>query len=389
MNELEELLRKRWILKSDNKEVYYKIRDSLGDVRRFATEKLGCQIIENSLLVKLEKTPAKPENFMGIEAFTSKMEYAFLCILLMFLEDKEAEEQFVLSQVTEYIAANMVTEKVDWTLYTCRRQLIKVLRYGVQSGMMRITDGSDDVFANDYSGEVLYENTGVSKYYMRNFTRDIMNYTQPSDFENSDWVDLNEEKGMARRHRVYKRLLFSIGMYREGEKDEDFEYLKYYGKRLSDDLERTFDCRLQQHKNSAFLIAGPECKIGSGFPENNTLSDIILLCNQLLWQAVKEGLFSLTAEEYIRISEMQFDQIIEKCREEHGSGFSKIYREKTPGELIRLVKEEMERLTFIIQDKENREIKVMPVVGKVIGCYPKDYKAVRLEERNEQQMAGQ
>ena len=53
---------------------------------------------------------------MGIHVFTSKEEYALLCILLMFLEDRDAGEQFILSQLTEYIASNMPGEGVDWTL---------------------------------------------------------------------------------------------------------------------------------------------------------------------------------------------------------------------------------------------------------------------------------
>ena len=77
MKELEILLNQRWVLKSEDKTLYYKIRDSLGEIRRFATEKMGCQLIENSLLVKLEKIPAIPENGMGIEEFSSKDEYAF------------------------------------------------------------------------------------------------------------------------------------------------------------------------------------------------------------------------------------------------------------------------------------------------------------------------
>ena len=149
MSGLETLLAKRWVLKSEDKELYYRIRDSIGEIRPFATEKLGCQIIENSLLVKLEKIPAIPESFMGIEDFTSKEEYAFLCILLMFLEDKDAESQFILSQLTEYLSANMPGQPVDWTLYTNRRRLVKVLRYAVKQGIVKVTDGSDDVFMDE------------------------------------------------------------------------------------------------------------------------------------------------------------------------------------------------------------------------------------------------
>ena len=86
MKELEILLNKRWVLKSRDKETYYKLRDALGELRKFTTEKMGCQIIDNSLLIKMEKIPVIPESFMGIQKFSSKEEYAYLCILLMFLE---------------------------------------------------------------------------------------------------------------------------------------------------------------------------------------------------------------------------------------------------------------------------------------------------------------
>ena len=45
MEGLDTLLRKRWILKSEDKELYYKVRDELGEIRQFASEKMGCQIV--------------------------------------------------------------------------------------------------------------------------------------------------------------------------------------------------------------------------------------------------------------------------------------------------------------------------------------------------------
>ena len=88
-------------------ELYYQLRDAIGDIRKYASDKLGCQVTENALMVKMEKIPVIPENFMGILDFSSKEEYACLCILLMFLEEKDTQEQFILSQLTEYISANM------------------------------------------------------------------------------------------------------------------------------------------------------------------------------------------------------------------------------------------------------------------------------------------
>ncbi len=46
MKELEILLNKRWVLKSRDKETYYKLRDALAENCGITTEKMGCQIID-------------------------------------------------------------------------------------------------------------------------------------------------------------------------------------------------------------------------------------------------------------------------------------------------------------------------------------------------------
>ena len=373
MKELEALLEKRWILKTEDKELYYKVRDSIGEIRRFATDKMGCQVIENSLLVKMEKIPAIPESFMGIEEFTSREEYAFLCILLMFLEDKDAEEQFILSQLTEYVSANMPGQPVDWTLYTSRRRMVKVLRYAVAQGIVKVTDGSDDVFMDEESGEVLYENIGASRYFMRNFSRDIMEYTRPEDFRESDWFEMNEDRGIARRHRVYKRLLFSVGMYRNAGAEEDFEYLKYYGRRLAEDLEQNFDCQVHIHKGSAFLLSGEDCHIGTTFPGNNALSDILLLCCAKIREKVESGAWKTGNDDTVRVEEIEFEQMLREVKAESGLGFTKNYREMPEGEFVREITENLERWTFIKCEEKEHQVIIYPSAGKMTGCYPDDY----------------
>ena len=200
MRALEILLERRWILKSREKELYYQIKDELGTVKKFLMEKLGYQVIVNPYLVKVEKMPAIPENWMGIQEFTRKIEYVFFCMILMFLEEKEAEEQFVLSELTEYIQGQYREEQIDWTVYQYRRHLIKVIKYCVNCGILNLNDGSEENFARDDTSEVLYENTGVSRYFMKNFTQDIMGYTTPEDqaekesLSDSDTVKLKQRE---------------------------------------------------------------------------------------------------------------------------------------------------------------------------------------------------
>lgn len=90
-------------------------------------------------------------------------------------------------------------------------------------GIVSITDGADDAFMEDAAGEVLYENTGASRYFMRNFfSKDITDYGSPKDFLESDWFAMDEDRGIARRHRVYKLLaICNSGMHRWDGSEED------------------------------------------------------------------------------------------------------------------------------------------------------------------------
>lgn len=374
MNELEVLLGRRWILKSEDKELYYKVRDAVGELRKYSTDKLGCQIIDNSLMIKMEKIPVVPEAFMGILQFSSKEEYVYLCMLLMFLEDKDAQDdQFILSQLTEYMSAGMPGELTDWTLYVNRRRLIKVLRYAVEQGILRVTDGTDELFMDDAGGEVLYENTGASKYFMRNFTKDIMEYSSPADFRESEWFEVDEDRGFARRHRVYKRLLFAPAVYREDGSDEDFEYLKKYGGRLTEDLEQMMDCHVHIHRGSAYVLSGADCRMGVEFPGNNSLSDILLLCFGEIRKKIEAGMWETSQDEMCVVDKITFEALLREVKQEFGSGFSKLYREMPEGEFIRTVTDEMEQWMFLKKMDDTHQMKICPLVGKIQGSYPKDF----------------
>ena len=178
MKVLEVLLNNRWILKSRDRELYYQVKEALasGEEKKFLREKLGYQVLINPYMIKVEKLPAAAENWMGISEFCDLIEYVFFCLVLMFLEDKEAEDQFVLSELTEYVQSQYREEQIDWTIYRYRRHMIRVMKYCVACGILNVNDGIEEGFAKDDTSEVLYENTGVSRYFMKNFTGDIMGY---------------------------------------------------------------------------------------------------------------------------------------------------------------------------------------------------------------------
>lgn len=372
MNVLETLLNRRWILKSRDKELYYQVKDQLGTVKKFLSEKAGYQLYVNPYLIKVEKMPAKAKPWMGIQEFNHQLQYAFLCMILMFLEDKEAEEQFVLSELTEYIQGRYKESTIDWTSYTCRRHLIRVIKYCVACGMFAADDGNEEDFAKSYEGEVLYENTGVSRYFMRNFTRNIMEYSSSRDFEADEWIDLDTDRGIARRQRVYRKLLMSMGMDREADGDEDFAYVRNYRNMIGAELEEMIDCELQVHRNSAFLIIGENGNLGRCFPADKTLSDIVLLFNQILLEELKSNRLEQNTEEVLCVSERKFEELLADCKGRYGSGFIKTYREMTTREFQDEVKQYMEQMDLITVMTE--EIYISQVAGKIAGHYPVDFK---------------
>ena len=372
MNTLEILLSKRWILKSREKELYYQVKDQLGKYRDFLNDKLGCHIVVTPNLIKLEKVPAQPENWMGITEFKEKTEYIFLCLVLMFLEDKEAEEQFVLSDLTEYVQSQWKEYEIDWTVYRNRRYFVKVLKFCVNCGILKVDDGNEENFSKDNEAEVLYENTGVSRYFMRDFAMDISGFTSPSDFVNKEWIGMDEDRGIICRQRVYRKLLMTMGVYKTEDTEEDFLYIKNYRNIIQGELSGLADCQLHVHKNSAFLVLGEECHMGRYFPEGNTLSDITLLCGGIIREMLENGEITWPVDEKIAMPVQKFIKILENCKEKYQEGFPKKYREMTTNEFVTTVKQYMEEME--LAGTNSTDIYIQPALGKMKGVYPDNFK---------------
>ncbi len=374
MKELDLLLEKYWIIKEDNKDVYYSLRDSISDIRPFLAEKLGYQIIITPDLIKLEKLPGKTESWMGIESFDDKLEYIFLCQLLMFLEDKGKEEQFLLSEITEYILGTFPgEEKVDWTLYRHRKYLIKVLRFALDKGMIKANDGNEQNFANTHDVEVLYENTGTSKYFMRNFTGNIMTYENLQDFENDEWIDIDRDRGRIRRNRVYRRVIMSPAIYNEGVEDPDYLYIKNYRNMIQNDIEKYFKSEFHVHKGGAFLILNPDKNYKRTFPEHRAISDIVLQMNEMIIQKINKGSFKIEDNDTIIVSRQSFDKIVSDVRKMNIEGWSKEYREMKFDKLSYEILKYMKDFNMVETNKEINQVKILPLVGKIVGKYPKDF----------------
>mgnify|MGYP002624723638 CR=1 FL=1 len=205
----ERLLDNYWFTKDLDEEEYSFVRRGLtNELQDFIKSKLGYKLIVNPYLVKLEKVPGIPQTFMGIDVFETKLEYMFLCLILIYLEEKTRGEQFILSELIDYIQ-NLSTSidlndvKIDFTIYSQRKSMVKVLKFIKEMGFIKLYDGDENKFADNIENDVLYEVTGVSKYFMRNFSSDIGSGELYIDIYEKEKLGLEQDRGNERRYRIF------------------------------------------------------------------------------------------------------------------------------------------------------------------------------------------
>mgnify|MGYP000476575263 CR=1 FL=1 len=123
------LVERFWVEKQKDRELYRKIQREAEKIRGFVTEQLGWKLIVNEKIIKLEKIPTHAEGFMGITQFTQVQDYIIFCALLIYLEEREEGEQFLLSEMLDVLETQLQEYmEVDWTMYAQRRSLVRFCR---------------------------------------------------------------------------------------------------------------------------------------------------------------------------------------------------------------------------------------------------------------------
>ena len=379
MTTFEKLLENYWFVKELNQESYNLIKQDLNnEVQDFIKNKLGYKLIVNPYLIKMEKIPGKPQEFMGIQEFETKLEYVFLCLILIYLEERTKGEQFILSGLIDYIQ-NIVVEielediKIDFTIYSQRKSMVKVLKFIKEIGFIKIYDGDENKFAENIENDVLYEVTGISKYFMRNFSSNITDCTLYTDIYEKEQLGLEQDKGKERRQRVYRRLFTENIVYKENEEDQDYNYIKNYRNAIQQDVDKMFESTLEVHKNGAYILLTEDKNFKNTFPAKNGISDVVLFINREIKEKLSSNEYKKNINDLIFISEIQFTKLVREVKEKYSKGFSKEYREMTEDKLVIEIVNFMNQFDMIRKNEETKEYIIMPICIKIIGKYPKNF----------------
>ena len=372
MNEIRTLMEEFWVSRDGDREKYYRVKREVPKFQKFVREQLGWKLIHTENLIKLEKIPAHAESFMGIQEFSEIRDYCILCVVLMFLEDKEEQERFLLSELIDYVETALKGYlQIDWTSFTQRKSLVRVLQYLERLRILRVHEGNSEAFGQESGREVLYENTGYSRYFAVSFGRDISDCESWQDFEKAEFEEFSEDRGTRRINRVYRQLAVCPALYWENSDDPDAYYLKnqrqWVGKYLGENL----GGRLDIHKNAAFWMLEDSEVFGTVHPRDAMLPEAVLLICARLQEMIREGGLVQGEDGCLRMGREEFYRLILDLRIRWKSAWSKEFREMDEERLLERMLQYMKNWMMLREEAD--QVVLLPAVGKMKGYYPKDF----------------
>lgn len=372
------LIENCWIDKKTDKELYMKVRRELPKCQKFFREQLGWTVINNEQILKVEKIPAHAESYMGITDFTESRDYCLFCAVLAFLEDKEEQEQFLLSELVDMLELQLKgVIDVDWTSFTHRKSLVRVLQFCEHLRLLEAYEGSSDNVSNSIGQEILYENTGLSRYMAVNFAYSIDNFQSWEDFEKQQNEESEADRGHYRINRVYRQMAAAPALYWSQSDDPDSIYLKNQRQWIQKNFSEYLGGQLHIHKNAAFLVMDEEESFGEKHPREAMLPELVLLFCGRIREKADEGVWIKRQDECVIASKKEFQEGLYDCRGRYSPAWSKEYREMEDDKLSTAVISYMK--SWMMIDESDGEIVIYPAVGKMIGNYPVEFE---LKEKN-------
>ena len=248
--------------------------------------------------------------------------------------------------------------------------MVKVLKFIKDMGFIKLYDGDENKFAENIENDVLYEVTGVSKYFIRNFASNIAECNSYRDIYEKEQLGLEQDKGIERRQRVYRRLFTENVVYKESEDDQDYNYIRNYRSVINQDVDKILDSTLEVHKNGAYILLTENKNYKNTFPANNGISDIVLFINRQVKDDYINKNIKADINDLITISNVEFLKLIRNVKEKYGFGFSKEYREMEEEKLFQEVKKYMKEFDMLREKEEINEYIIMPICFKILGKYP-------------------
>ena len=344
------LLNNFWILKEDDLDNYYKIKRNQHLLRDYINKTLGSRLIIHDRFIKLEKIPAQALESIGLPNFILQTDYIYLCLILLFLEDKTRETYFMLSDLIDYVKNTAVALELNnvpnWTLTKERKSLKRAVNFLEKIKVIKLKDASKDDFSDNENAEALYISTGLSNYVMRMFNNEIFDIKQEEDFIKDEWTYQNDEKGDIRKYKIYRNLIYTPCIYMNDISKSEIDYLKQLRHHISNELSN-LNYELELTKNMALVFENENALTKDSFPNNKRISAIVLIVLTKLYELIKENKIILNEYEIGKISYEDLYNIIIGIKNKYNIYLSKTLKDLTDSAFFDNIIYILETYTFI------------------------------------------
>lgn len=329
-----DIVKNRIIYKEDKK--YSEIRKNKKLLEEFFREKFNYDLIIEHELLKLERMSDQTNQIYGIDEFNKKEQYIIFLLILDYLEEIESGRTVLISDLIAHVTDNY-PEECDWKKYHLNLSLIKALRYCTNMKMLKILDGSEQDYLDNIGAEVevLYENTGNSKYFMRQLpivTEDLNSWT--------DYIDLDKDKNEKRKSSFARRALINNTIINSDE--EVYGYILENRENLENEFEIYLNSRIIITESFAYLLTDKNERLFSQvFPDTKNITTVaLLLCNEI------------KNENRLKFNEEELLYFVQKVMEDRTSAISNENRRKEPSELLEDILKLLESLNIVKNQNE-------------------------------------
>lgn len=385
-----QLLEKYWVIRDREPELYQQIREREQMLRNYFFDKCGFYLLVHKDFAKLEKIPDQAESWMGFAEMEKPRDYALLCCLLAYLENKSIDEQFLLSDLCEtfpvlYPVMGETDEpELSWESYEWRRSLVRVLSFACDHAILNRVDGEISGFSGSQEQEVLFEVPSLSRYFLRSYPKDLFQYADKAELVQAEAVEEeNQKTGRARRNRIYRQLLLTPSYYKGEAQEEDFLYLRNLRNRLHDDMASHTLFTFELYEQVAMLTLPEKRVFATFFPDQRAISDVLLHFACFVRASVEDGKHVPTAEGLLILTPAEFERLLLSCKEQTDHGWSKELRTGSLAKLSQQVLQELVEWKFAHVEQETGMICLRPSLARTSGQYPKDYRQGGAKHGNE------
>ncbi|MBE3590059.1 MAG: TIGR02678 family protein [Firmicutes bacterium] len=365
----------------DDPLAFRRLRAQAERVRRWYAERTGWTLVQRRDVFRLIKTPALTSPGHGFRWAEDRLDYE-LAVWVLWYGEATGAETFVLTHLTEEIEARanelVGPGHLSWDVYAHRLSMRRALAGLEAIGVLRRLDGDAQKWAEDRSGNSMYEFTPLLRhFYVELPTRIVGEIGAPVPAEE---VAAALEPGAASplaqsvppEQRLYRTLLLSPALFRADD-PEAFDLLAHgeRRRRIAEDLQDAFGWDLEVTSAYACLLRPSASEVSETalFPIQGALSHVILLLFAELRDRVRRGLLEPDAYDRLRLTQAQLASMVTELRARYGEHWGATMAQLGTRALVQEVLEALTEWDLLRGPDADGQWYVMPLAARFSGAY--------------------